>query len=120
MKEFEHLFELEKQLHSFEVRSNPERISQLLSQNFFEFGSSGKIWTRETILKELSSEDGITKIESSNYRATPLTSDVVLITYISTMVNPDQKQASFLRSSIWNKSHGSWKMVFHQGTPKQD
>lgn len=100
MKEFDHLFELERQLHTSEVRSNPERISQLLGENFFEFGSSGKIWTREAILENLPSEDGITKINSSNYQATPLTNDVVLVTYISTRVSPGQKQTSFLRSSI--------------------
>jgi hypothetical protein len=120
MKEFDHLFELEKELHTSEVRSNAERISQLLSLSFFEFGSSGKVWTREDILSNLPSEDGLTKIESSHYKATPLTQDVVLITYISTRIRSGQQQASSLRSSIWRKNNDFWQMEFHQGTPKQD
>lgn len=45
MIDFNFLFELEKQLHSFEVRSDRAKISALLSPDFFEFGSSGKAWT---------------------------------------------------------------------------
>ncbi len=117
MTEFDHLVELEKQLHSPEIRSNPEALSRLLSENFFEFGSSGKTWIRESVLKDLPSENDITKIESFNYQAILLAQDVVLVTYVSTRLRVGQKLSSFLRSSIWRKNNGDWQMEFHQGTP---
>lgn len=120
MKEFDHLFELEKQLHSPEIRSSPEEISRLLSENFLEFGSSGKTWTREAVLKDLLSENETAKSESFNYKAILLAQDVVLITYVSTRVRLGQKLSSFLRSSIWRRNNGVWQMEFHQGTPMQD
>jgi len=119
MKEFDHLFELEKQLHSPEIRSSPEAISRLLSESFFEFGSSGKTWTREAVLNGLPSENETTKIESSNYEAISLAQDV-LITYVSMRVRLGQKLSSFLRSSIWRRNNGFWQMEFHQGTPMQE
>jgi hypothetical protein len=39
MKTFEFLFELEQSLHSFETRSNADKVSQMLSPSFFEYGS---------------------------------------------------------------------------------
>lgn len=120
MKEFDHLFELEKKLHSLEIRSRPEDISQLLSENFFDFGSSEKNWTREAVLKDLSCENETAEIESFNYKAILLAQDVILITYVSTRVRLGQKLSSFLRSSIWRRNNGVWQMEFHQGTPMQD
>lgn len=120
MKQFDHLFELEKQLHSPEIRLNPAAVSRLLSENFFEFGSSGKMWTREAVLKDLASENETTKVESSHFKAILLAQDVVLITYVSTRVKLGQKLSSSLRSSIWRNNKGFWQMEFHQGTPVQD
>lgn len=120
MSDFSILFELEKQLHSSEVRSDPSRIASLLSPDFYEFGSSGKVWTREAVLKSLPTEDGKTKIESRNYRANSFSENVVLITYISMRVTEGKDSQEFLRSSIWRNYSGNWKMEFHQGTLKSE
>ncbi|EEF57483.1 DUF4440 domain-containing protein [Pedosphaera parvula] len=119
MTDFSFLFELEKQSHSFEVRSSASKISLLLSPNFFEHGSSGRIWSRNEILERLPTEDGSTKIKSRDYKATPLAADVVLITYISANQEGDAISGEFLRSSIWRKNPTGWQMEFHQGTRKQ-
>lgn len=116
MGNFSILFELEKQLHSSEVRSDPSRIASLLSPDFYEFGSSGKVWTREAILKNLPAEDGKTKIESRDYKASSLSEDVILVTYISVRVTEGMDSQEFLRSSIWRNHSGNWKMEFYQGT----
>lgn len=115
---FELLFDLEKQLHSFEVRSNIHKISKLLSDDFFEFGSSGNIWTRAEILSRLPSEDGQTKIESYNFQAKILAENIVLVTYVSKRISDEVSQNEFLRSSIWLLVNNEWKMKFHQGTAK--
>ena len=118
MTDFSFLFELEKKLHSFEVRSNAQKISNLLSPDFFEFGSSGTTWTREEILSRLPTEDGKTKIQSYDYKSTPLSDKVVLITYISKRIELNGEFSEFLRSSIWRKNGEHWQMEFHQGTLK--
>ena len=106
------LFDLEKQLHSFEVRSSKSKISKLLTDDFFEFGSSGKIWSREDILSHLPTEDGQTKIESYDYKATALSDSTILVTYISKRILGETVQAEFLRSSIWQLENNEWKMKF--------
>jgi hypothetical protein len=119
MTDFSFLFELEKQLHSFDVRSSASKISSLLSPNFFEYGSSGRIWTRNDIMEQLPTEDGETKIKSRDFKATPLAADVVLVTYISIRQEGDAVCGEVLRSSIWRKNPDGWQMEFHQGTKKQ-
>jgi hypothetical protein len=118
MTDFNFLFDLERQLHSFETRSNEQKIASLLGQNFFEFGSSGKIWSRKDILERLPTEDQNIQIESSDYRASQLSDEVVLITYVSKRVSTDVPVMEFLRSSLWRKNSSGWQMEFHQGTPK--
>lgn len=113
----QHLFELERKLHSLSVRQNAAEISALLAPEFFEFGSSGRIWSRQDILERLPQEDGGTPIESWNYQATPLSDDVVLVTYVSQRLTDGRPASQFLRSSIWRRINDVWVMAFHQGTP---
>ncbi|WHX90473.1 hypothetical protein [Peribacillus simplex] len=42
----EHLYQLEEKLLKSEVCSSPEELSLLLKDDFFEFGSSGNIWSK--------------------------------------------------------------------------
>lgn len=116
----EEIFSLEKQLHSFEVRSSKDKISKLLADDFIEYGSSGKTWSRDDVLSRLPTEDGRTRIESFNFRANQLTNTLVLVTYISKRISEDTATTEFLRSSIWQLINNEWKMKFHQGTPRAD
>ncbi len=118
MTDFSFLFDLEMQLHSFETRSSEQKISKLLSLDFFEFGSSGKTWTRKEILERLPTEPQESTIQSSDYKATQLADHIVLVTYVSRRTKNDSSSTEFLRSSIWRKNETGWQMVFHQGTPK--
>lgn len=114
---FEHLFDLERELHTFAVRSDRTQLMRLLSPDFFEFGASGTQWTLQDILHRLPTENGKTEIEARDFRALPLSEDVILVTYISKRICADGSAFEFLRSSIWKNNAGSWQMVFHQGTP---
>ena len=49
----------------------------------------------------------------SNFEIYPLSKDIVLATY--KIFDEISKQTS-LRSSIWKREKGKWKMQFHQGT----
>lgn len=113
MKDYFFLFELEKQLHLPKTRSDKQELMKLLAPDFFEFGSSGKKWSREDIVERLPFERDQYQIQSSDYKATFLAAGVVLVTYIS-----KRNEESYLRSSIWREIDNNWQMVFHQGTRK--
>lgn len=118
MKDFSFLFDLERELHDGGVRANVKRLEELLSPSFFEFGSSGTIWTLEMTLKKLPEEKRSFSIESENYKAVELSDGVVLVTYVTKITGQDGAREA-LRSSIWRKNSIGWQIEFHQGTPRK-
>lgn len=104
------IYELELSLLNPSVRSSPKELNLLLAEEFIEFGSSGRIYTKNDILKFLPLEEPKT-YQVEDFAISHLSEDVVLATY---KIRTD---ASFsLRSSIWKLNGKSWLMVFHQGT----
>src|SRR4030095_8580851 len=108
----ERLYELENRLLTPEIRSSSVELAKLLADDFFEFGSSGKVWRKSDGI----SEDGIGIVNMTldHFEIYPLSDDTVLTTY--RIFNHIKEQYS-LRSSIWRCHNGSWQMFFHQGTP---
>jgi hypothetical protein len=107
----EHLFHLEKELLKPEIRNSPEKLEYILSDKFFEFGSSGNVWTKEDIV----SIDGIgcAKMSIHQFEVSHLAEGVALATY---RVFNETRNQHTLRSSIWKHIDGRWQMFFHQGT----
>ena len=107
---------LEEKLIKHGNNNLPEEISSLLSENFIEFGSSGKIYNKKQTIEALNqgSED---QIIINDFKTTLLTGEVVLVTYtaVRTYIAGDRNIKS-LRSSVWKKLDGAWKICFHQGT----
>jgi hypothetical protein len=101
-------------------------LIDLLTDDFLEFGQSGRVWTRETIAPLLGSspdgsagaaapegaaaapEGGAAAPELEAFEVTRLGEGVALVTYRALGAN---------RSSIWVRRDGRWRMRFHQGTP---
>lgn len=113
-----HIFELEKELLKPETRQSPEKISELLSDNFIEFCSSGNIYhynKGDVFDKGTNSSEirwGIKEFEIKQ-----LAEDCILATYKATKHSElDENMQYSLRSSIWKCQNGTWKMIFHQGT----
>jgi hypothetical protein len=102
------LRELETKLHQRAVRNSPKAVSGLLTDDFIEFGKSGRIYDKSAILELLKNDDTDEPIEVRDFAARRLALFVVLLT---------DRTATALRSSVWIKSNGSWRMSFHQGTP---
>ncbi|WP_214694093.1 DUF4440 domain-containing protein [Exiguobacterium sp. s160] len=106
-----HLQTLEEALLTTEVRQSTERLRELLTDDFFEIGSSGRVlyqdWDQTTLQ--------IDPIEAvlSEFTMHPLTEGHVLVTY--RLVQPKLNRVT-RRSSIWVLVDGLWKMRFHQGT----
>ena len=105
-----HLIELELKLQDSSIRKDPAAIGDLLSEDFREFGASGIVWDRATILETLSAEISET-ITSENFECQRLSSDLALLTYVA--ANPARKT---LRSSLWRLEGDRWRILFHQGT----
>lgn len=92
-----------------DFRRSPE-AGTLLDADFREFGSSGRVWDRASILAMLSQDDAAPPLVA-DVDGTALSPDIVLVTYRS-----DRPGRSTLRSSIWRRRDGRWSLVFHQGT----
>ena len=106
-----HFFELETSLHKKQVRNSAESTSVLLADGFIEFGSSGRVWNKASIIESMRREAVDQQVTVVDFAARELAPDVVLVTYISKKSN-----GSTLRSSIWKRCEGKWQMIFHQGT----
>ena len=100
------------------VRTDPlDILSDLIDDEFVEFGSSGTIYDKTDII-DWSASDDPSERAGQQFKARYLSDDVILLTYISSIKeNPSAVSKQALRSSIWRSTEGRWRMVFHQGTP---
>jgi hypothetical protein len=73
--------ELETALHKRQIRSSTEALSDLLAEDFTEFGSSGRIFDRSSIIEAVTRESGELEIGVENFTARELASGVVLVSY---------------------------------------
>ena len=98
--------DLETRLHRSDVRSSPSLAAELIADDFLEFGKSGRVYDKATILAAMQREPPRGPIDVEDFAARELAPGVVLVTY----------RGSALRSSIWVLQDGKWRMAFHQGT----
>lgn len=111
---------LEQSLHRPEVRRSRKAVGESLADDFIEFGSSGSVYDKPTILDALANEPASSSdmaIESSDYAMRILSNDAVLLTYRTVSRSSELgMERHALRSSIWQQIDGRWQMSFHQGT----
>ncbi|MGD0628891.1 MAG: nuclear transport factor 2 family protein [Terracidiphilus sp.] len=117
---FAHVQACEEALLDPEVRRDRERVAELLSWDFVEFGSSGRVWTREQIIEHLAAEDYQPPV-IEGLTCDWLADGTVLVTYRTVRANAEQspsqgQSSSVLRSSIWVMEGDLWRIRFHQGT----
>ena len=105
-----HLRSLEESLLDPELRRDRSRVSPLLADDFLEFGSSGRIWTRAEILEMLATET-YTRPAMVDFACRRLAEDIALVTY-----KTSGKETETLRSSLWTRKARTWQVRFHQGT----
>ncbi len=109
------LRQLEERLLDASVRNDRDAVGQLLTEDFREFGSSGRTYTKAEIVEALANEDP-QSLHLTDFACDRLSSDVSLVTYRSHRPGPDGATISALRSSVWVRTDGLWRMRFHQGT----
>jgi hypothetical protein len=102
--------QLEERLLLPEVRMSADQVGDLLSDDFMEFGASGRIYNKKQIIDLLQHEQGRGGQRSvKDFLARELAANVVLVTYRIV-------ESRTIRSSIWKLTNGGWQMEFHQGT----
>lgn len=112
---------LEEALHRPEVRRSRDALEALLAVGFVEFGASGTVYNRATIIDLLMQEDGSGNddLRTTNYALTSISNDAMLLTYESERTQNDGSKRHVLRSSVWKRNGDRWQMLFHQGTIKR-
>ena len=111
---------LERELLDATTRANAARVADLLADDFVEFGSSGRVWTKSATIEALAAEDSASAPARivSDLQVKPLGADVALVTYQIRRTEPGAAPTETLRSSIWQRTDGKWRLVFHQGTKR--
>ena len=112
------LRKLEVKLHQPEVRSNANRLSELLHESYTEIGRSGRRYSRSDILKQLPLENPTGTVWSGEFSVEEIGPDLALLTYLSARIDASGgKSRRTLRSSLWQRTSKGWQIRFHQGTP---
>jgi hypothetical protein len=110
----EHIRTLEEKMLESSFRKSSREFAELLTDDFVEFGSSGRVFDKAAILRELS-EESPAELSLRDFAAARLAEGVVQATYVSMRETPEGVIES-LRCSIWVLRGGVWKIRFHQGT----
>jgi hypothetical protein len=110
------LRELEERLLAPQLRRSHEVLSDMLAESFVEFSSSGRRYDKEQVVAALASETAV-QWSLSEFKAVSLAADVALATYTAIKhTGGEHEPVRTLRSSVWQRVNGQWRIAFHQGT----
>ncbi|HXV69833.1 MAG TPA: nuclear transport factor 2 family protein [Acidimicrobiia bacterium] len=109
------LYQHEQALLDPAVRGSREQLESLLHVDFFETGSSGESYDRETMIDMMLGESP-GQVVMRDFITSFLSSDIGLVTYRS--VGTGGQEAK--RSSVWVFEDGRWQLRHHQGTRVPD
>ncbi len=111
------LLALEHELLSSQVRASHARLDELLADAFVEFGSSGRIYDKQSMIHALTQAASMENYQVDDFAVVTESEDTALVTYSCKIrsAGGDLVRTSN-RSSLWKLLDGHWQMVFHQGT----
>jgi hypothetical protein len=110
-----HLRAFEQRLLERQTRGDAAALSALLHEDFVEFGSSGRVFDKKSIIAALRQESPL-QFTMTDFRCVVLASDAALVTYRLSCAVADGATTRSLRSSMWRLVNGTWQLQFHQGT----
>jgi hypothetical protein len=107
---------LEHELLSPQVRASHDRLDELLAHAFVEFGSSGRIYDKQSMIHALTQAASTENYQIDDFTIVTESDDTALVTYSCKIrsTDGDPVRASN-RSSLWKLIDGRWRMAFHQG-----
>lgn len=103
---------LERELLEPAVRADASRVAALLHPDFEEIGRSGRLWGRDARVESLADEEAL-PAELALLGVERIAADTILLTARSV-----DARGGTLRSSLWLRVGGRWRLRFHQGTPE--
>jgi len=98
-----------------DTRFDRSYMEEVFAEEFYEFGRSGRIYSREETLSHESVAIAAS-LPLEDFKAQMVSDTVALVTYNSA-VTYDGEVEKGRRSSLWVRSGTTWKLRFHQGTP---
>jgi hypothetical protein len=105
------LLDLEQRLLDPSVRGSPQAVIPLLHPDFVEFGSSGRVYTKDMMVEMmLHQSPGVVRIRDFDVKE--ITPEVALVTYRTIGAEGMETR----RSSVWVRGGAGWQIMFHQGT----
>ena len=107
------LYELEVSLWKPQTRFDRDYMDNLLTEEFFEFGRSGRTYRRDEVLSAPMQVIDI-DLPLKEFQIHRVAPDVVLVTYVSEVQYEELEIGN--RSSLWVRKDDDWKLRFHQGT----
>ena len=75
------ILHLEALLLQPNIRNSYDDLNEILAEGFVEFGSSGKIYDKETAIASMLNEQHSFDAEIEDFRIKPLAANVILATY---------------------------------------
>lgn len=97
------------------TRFDESFMQHALASDFFEFGRSGRMHTRDAVLNAERQVIGV-MLPLRELAVRLLDENTAQITYISETESENDRVFA-RRSSIWSKTSKGWQLRFHQGTP---
>jgi len=110
----EQLKKREPIFHRPELGTTRADFDQMMDEAFCEVGASGRRYDREYVLDELEKRHANPiddEWEALDFRYIEIAPDNYLLTY--TLI---QGERVTRRSTIWRRTSGGWKILYHQGT----
>jgi len=101
--------------HRTEFGSARRDFEAMTDRDFWEVGASGRRYSREYVLDTLAQRQSqsLEDIwETKEFHCLALSADTYLLTY--TLVQAGSRVTR--RASLWRRSKGGWKILYHQGT----
>jgi hypothetical protein len=110
--ELEKIHALEIALHEPQVRKDIKKLDRLIADNFYEIGASGKVYDKNNILARLPLEQNYEIYgKVINFEIAHISENLIRANYTL-----EEKTKRTRRTSIWQRHHNNYQMIFHQGT----
>jgi hypothetical protein len=100
--------------HRPEFGTTRSHLEAMTTEDFWEVGASGRVYSRAyvlDILEERYRQTDEDEWETSNFYCRRIGPDVYLLTYTLR-----QAKRVTRRSTLWQHTPGQWKVLYHQGT----
>lgn len=111
----EDLIAREPIFHRPEHGTTRRDFEEMTDPDFWEVGASGRRYSRQHVIDTLVKRHSAPHEdiwEAKGFHCAELAKDVYLLTY--TLVQDRTRVTR--RTTVWRKTHGGWKIAYHQGT----